>query len=286
MRDSMEIHTPPCDLHLHSNYSDGTMSPEDIVSYAHAIGLSALSITDHDTIRGQAEALETGKRYGIEVVTGIEFSVEEEGGSVHLLGYCFDPAYRALVANLEALSEARVTRAREIVRKLGEHGVSISFDDVLAEAGHGSIGRPHIARVLHRRGHVSSVSEAFVRYIADGAPCHVPKKVLSRDAVVRLITEAGGVAAWAHPGWNIRRTDLVERLIASGVRGIEVWHPNHTERMASEILALARERGLISTGGSDFHFVELMQADIGEITAPYEAVSALRKAAAEKLHLA
>ena len=281
----METNTPPCDLHVHSDYSDGTMSPEDIVSYAHAIGLSALSITDHDTIRGQAEALAAGKRYGIEVVTGIEFSVEEDGASVHILGYCFNPAHPALVANIEELSEARVTRAHAIVSKLGERGISISFDDVLAEAGHGSVGRPHIARVLHRRGHVSSVSEAFTRYIADGAPCHVPKKVLSRDTVVRLIAEAGGVAVWAHPGWNIKRTDLVERLIGSGVRGIEAWHPNHTERLTLEVLTLARNRGLVCTGGSDFHFLELMQADIGEITAPYETVLALRNAATEEPHL-
>jgi predicted metal-dependent phosphoesterase TrpH len=282
----METSMPPCDLHLHSDYSDGTMSPEDIVSYAHAIGLSALSITDHDTIRGQEEALSAGQRYGIEVVTGIEFSVEEDGGSVHILGYCFDPSHRALVANIEELSEARVTRARDIVRTLEERGISIPFDDVLAEAGHGSVGRPHIARVLHRRGHVSSVSEAFTRYIADGAPCHVPKKVLSRDEVVRLIRAAGGVAVWAHPGWNIKRTDLVERLIGSGVRGVEAWHPNHTDRMVSEVLSLARDRGLICTGGSDFHFVELMQADIGEITAPYETILALRTAATDKPYLA
>ncbi|MCX5753783.1 MAG: PHP domain-containing protein [Candidatus Krumholzibacteria bacterium] len=282
----MEQQTAPCDLHLHSTYSDGTMSPEEIVSYASAIGLSAVSITDHDTVNAQAEALDAGRRCGIDVVTGIEFSIEENGGSIHLLGYCLDHENRALAGSLEELAGSRVTRAEEIVRKLEEHGVSIPFEDVLAEAGGGCVGRPHIARVLKRRGHVSSVSEAFARYISDSAPCHVPKKVLPRGEVVRLISGAGGVAVWAHPGWNIRRKDLVERLIASGVRGIEVWHPNHTERMRKDILELARERGLVCTGGSDFHFIELIEADIGEITAPCETVSALRKAAAEKLHLA
>jgi len=277
---------PPCDLHLHSSYSDGTMSPDELVSYAHVIGLSAVSITDHDTIRGQEPALEAGRRCGIEVVTGIEFSIEEEGSSVHILGYCFDHANAALKASLEELSAARVTRAREIVRRLEACGVSIPFEEVLAEAGVGSVGRPHIARVLYRRGLVSSVSEAFARYIADGAPCHVPKQVLPRDAVMRLIAEAGGLAVWAHPGWNIRKTELVERLISSGVGGIEAWHPNHSEHLEVEILALARARSLVCTGGSDFHFVELMQADIGEVTAPYETVSALRKAAMKRPHLA
>ncbi|MGD1049200.1 MAG: PHP domain-containing protein [Candidatus Krumholzibacteriaceae bacterium] len=282
----METYMPPCDLHLHSNHSDGTMSPEELVSYAHAVGLSAVSITDHDTTGGQEEALETGRRFGIDVVTGIEFSIEEEGASVHILGYCFDHRNVPLITNLEELSRARVTRALEIVRKLEERGVSIPFEEVLAEAGNGSVGRPHIARVLHRRGLVSSVSEAFVRYIADGAPCHVPKKVLPLETVIGLIARAGGVAVWAHPGWNVRKAELVERLIASGVRGIEAWHPNHSERLSAEIIALARSRGLVCTGGSDFHFVELMQADIGEVTAPYESVLALRKAATEKLHLA
>jgi predicted metal-dependent phosphoesterase TrpH len=282
----METYTPPCDLHLHSSYSDGTMAPEELVSYAREIGLSAVSITDHDTTRGQREALEAGARHGIEIVTGIEFSIEEEGGSVHILGYCFDPDDVPLVSSIDELARSRVTRAREIVRKLEAAGCPISFDDVLAEAGSGSVGRPHIARVLRRRGCVSSVSEAFVRYIADGAPCHVPKTVLSRDEVCRLIAGAGGVAVWAHPGWNVRRADLVERLIASGVRGIEAWHPNHSERVTGEILALVRSRGLIPTGGSDFHFAELMQADIGEVTAPYESVVALRNAAAERPHLA
>ncbi len=276
----------PCDLHLHSTYSDGTMSPEDLVSYSHAIGLSAVSITDHDTVNGQPEALEAGARLGIDIVTGIEFSIEEDGASVHLLGYCVDHRNPAIVASLDELATARVARAEAIVRKLGERGISIPFDEVLSEAGVGSVGRPHIARVLRRRGHVSSVSEAFARFIADGAPCHVPKKVLPRGEVIRLITEAGGVAVWAHPGGNVRKADLVERLIASGVRGIEVWHPNHSERMQREILELARSRGLVCTGGSDFHFVELMEADIGEITAPYESVAALRNAAAEKPHLA
>jgi predicted metal-dependent phosphoesterase TrpH len=261
------------------------MSPEAIVSYAHSIGLFAVSITDHDTMNGQAEALEAGKRCGIEVVTGIEFSIEEDGGSVHILGYCFDHENRALAASLGELALSRVTRAEKIVRKLDERGISIPFEEVLAEAGNGSVGRPHIARVLKSRGHVSSISEAFARYISDSAPCHVPKEVLPRGEVVRLISDAGGVAVWAHPGGNIRRKDLVERLIASGVRGVEVWHPNHTERTRKDILELARERGLVCTGGSDFHFIELIEADIGEVTAPGESVSALKKAAAEGLYL-
>jgi len=280
----MDSHQPPCDLHLHSHYSDGTMSPEDLVSYAGAIGLSAVSITDHDTIDGEEEAIDAGKRCGVEVLTGIEFSVEEAGQSLHILGYLFDHHDRPLVESIRVLADARVGRARLIVRKLEEHGASISFDEVLAEAGKGSVGRPHIAKVLYRRGLVSSVNEAFVRYIADGAPCNVSKEVLPLDRVVGLIRGAGGVAVWAHPGWYVKRAELLDRLVAAGVKGLEAWHPNHTERMAGEIVSVAKRHGLVCTGGSDFHFPELMQADIGEMTAPFESILALRRAA-EKPYL-
>jgi predicted metal-dependent phosphoesterase TrpH len=274
----------PCDLHLHSYYSDGSMSPDELVSYGATVGLAAVAITDHDTIDGQEEALDAGRRYGVEVPTGVEFSIEEDGQSVHILGYVFDHRNRTLIESLRALSEARVRRARLIVEKLAENGVPIQFDDVLREAGKGTVGRPHIAKALYERGFVPNVNDAFVRYIGAGMPCYVPNETFPREEVMRLIDGAGGVAVWAHPGWRARQTELLDKLVASGVRGLEAWHPNHSERMAAEIEALAKARGLFCTGGSDFHFAELMQADIGEITAPYESVLALREAA-RKPHL-
>ena len=275
----------PCDLHLHSHYSDGTMSPDELVGFAASIGLSAVSITDHDTMDGQAEALEAGARHGIEVVTGLEFSIEDGGASYHILGYCVDHENEELASKLVSLAARRIERAREIVRLLAERDMELSFDDLLEEAGKGSVGRPHIARLLHRRGHVATVAEAFTRWIADGAPCNVPKQVLPLDEVVRLIDGAGGVAVWAHPGGNVKRGDLLDRFVAAGVRGLEVWHPNHSERIVEEISNTALARGLIMTGGSDFHFAEIMQADIGEIAAPYDSLVALRRAAAGGLHL-
>jgi len=255
------------------------MSPDDLVSYGATIGLSAVSITDHDTIDGSEEALAAGARDGIEVITGVEFSVEKGGQSVHILGYLFDHHDRLLRESTRALAEARVGRARRMVEKLEAHGAAIPWDEVLSEAGKGSVGRPHIAKVLHRRRLVGSVGEAFVRYLADGAPCNVPKETLPLERVVELIAGAGGVAVWAHPGWRVRDEELLGRLVAAGVKGLEAWHPNHSERIAAEIEAAARVRGLVCTGGSDFHFPELMQADIGEMTAPYESLLALRNAA-------
>lgn len=281
----MDAPKGPCDLHLHSHYSDGTMSPDEIVSYAAETGLGGVSITDHDTMNGQAEALAAGARCGIDVVPGIEFSVEEEGSSLHILGYCFDLADRPLSRALADLAAARIDRAREILRLLAGRGMTIPFEEILREAGKGSVGRPHIARVMARRGHVPSVPEAFTRWIADGAPCNVPKTVLPLGEVVRLVAGAGGVTVWAHPGWNIKRPGLLDRLVAAGIAGVEAWHPNHAERVSTEIVAAARERNLVVTGGSDYHFAEIMQADIGEISVPHETVAALRAAAARGLHL-
>ncbi len=281
----MEAPRGPCDLHLHSYYSDGTMSPDELVGFAASIGLPAVSITDHDTMNGQAEALDAGARYGIEVVTGIELSIEDGGASFHILGYCIDHTNGPLCEGLAALAARRIERAREVVRLLAERDMAIPFEDVLAEAGKGSVGRPHIARLLHRRGFVGSVGEAFSRWIADGAPCNVPKEVLPLGEVVRLIAGAGGVAVWAHPGANVRRADLLDRFVAAGVRGLEAWHPNHSESIVGAIAAAARDRGLVMTGGSDFHFAEMMQADIGEIGAPYASLAALRREAAAGPHL-
>jgi hypothetical protein len=281
----MDAPNGPCDLHLHSHYSDGTLSPEELVSFSASIGLSAVSITDHDTINGQAEALEAGARFGIEVVPGIEFSIDDGGSSHHILGYCFDHEDAALSTAVAALAAQRIERAREIARLLSDRGMAVPFEDVLAEAGKGSVGRPHVASVLYKRGYVSSVPEAFSRWIADGAPCNVPKKTLPLDEVVGLVRGAGGVAVWAHPGWNVKKDDLLDRFVAAGVRGIEVWHPNHSERIVEALSVAARDRGLVMTGGSDYHFAEIMQADIGEITAPRDSLVALRRAAARGPYL-
>ncbi|MCK4236248.1 MAG: PHP domain-containing protein [Candidatus Krumholzibacteria bacterium] len=268
----------PCDLHIHSYYSDGNLSPEELVRRARSAGLSALSITDHDTVLGQEEAVRASSKYGIEFLTGIELSIREGGLSLHILGYLFDPGNPDLLHSVQELSKARLERARSIIRKLDDEGVRIPFEVVLEEAGNGTVGRPHIANVLWKSGFVDGIQDAFNRYIGYSRPCYVPEVVLPLERVVRLIEGAGGVAVWAHPGKNIRRKVLLERLCESGVKGLEVYHPNHVLDVEKELRASAAERGLICTGGSDFHSRETMQADIGEISVSYEAVLALREA--------
>ncbi len=270
---------PPCDLHLHSYYSDGNLSPEALVERARVAGLSALSITDHDSVNGQKESFHAGRAHGIEILSGIEFSVVEREQQIHILGYCYDTHDPRLRERVSYLEETRRSRARSIVERLLACGARISFDEVLEEAGRGTMGRPHIARVLLRHGIVTKIQEAFDRFIGFGRPAHVPKTVLPVEEVVRLITDAGGVAVWAHPGVLIRKRLILDTLCHIGVQGIEVWHPNHSASLVREIDRVSLERGLIRTGGSDYHFREAMKADIGGISAPYESVVALRKAA-------
>jgi predicted metal-dependent phosphoesterase TrpH len=269
----------PCDLHLHSYYSDGNLSPEELVERARLAGLAAVSITDHDSVNGQEESFRAGRVRGIEILSGVEFSVVEGGQQLHVLGYCYDTGCPRLRERVRYLGESRLERARLMVEKLLACGVTVTFDEVLAEAGRGVIGRPHIARILLRRGVVTNIQEAFNRFLGSGRPAYVPKTVLQVGEVVRLIADAGGVAVWAHPGALIRKRSMIDVLCHTGVRGIEVWHPNHTGDIVREIDRVAAERNLIRTGGSDYHFREAMKADIGSIAAPYESVVALRGAA-------
>lgn len=272
-----------CDLHIHSRYSDGVLDPAAIVRAAAAAGLGAVSVTDHDTAAGQHEALGAAREASIEVLTGIELSIEEGALDLHILGYCFDPREGTLLRRLAELERARMERIAEMVGLLGREGVTLSLDDVLAEAGDGTVGRPHVAKILLRRGLTGTFQEAFERWIGYGAPCYVPKVVLELEEVVSLIRGAGGVAVWAHPGGAVRDADLLRRIVGSGVRGLEAWHPNHSEGITALLIDEARRLDLLCTGGSDYHFDEAMKSRIGGIAVPYE--SAMRIRAEARGHL-
>ena len=268
-----------CDLHIHSYYSDGAMSPEAIVRVAADTGLSAVSIADHDTAAGQREAIEAGGALGVDIVTGIEFSVKEEDLDIHILAYCVGLEDARLSVVLEDLEEGRAARAEKIAAKLQDLGLPVTFEEIMDDAGAGTIGRPHVARVLMRKGIVTEFQEAFDRFLGYGASCYVPKKVLSLEDVITVVNGAGGVAVWAHPGANIRKKRLRDRILGSGVDGIEVWHPNHSEDITRLAVKEADRRGLVCTGGSDYHFDEAMKASIGEIDVPYDSVRELRSRA-------
>ncbi len=265
-----------CDLHVHSSFSDGVYSPAKLIEMAAEKRLSAISVTDHDTVEGQQEALETGFRYDIEVVPGVEISVKIEGKEIHILGYLIDYENSVMLDELDGLKRHRENRARKIVDKLYQLGIEVPYREVGEIAGEGAVGRPHIARALVQRGVVETQQEAFNRFIGYRSSAYVPRKVLSVERVSGIIMAAGGIPVWAHPGRDISNRKIRERIIASEVRGVEVWHPNHGRETRQAIEEFARRNDMIITGGSDFHSDETMKAGIGELPVCYSSVMALK----------
>jgi predicted metal-dependent phosphoesterase TrpH len=247
------------DLHCHSTASDGTLSPREVVRLAHESGLSALSLTDHDTIAGIAEASEHARTLSIDFLPGIEISAEfPPPGTLHILGYGIDPTSKTL-ANLTAeLIAARDARNPQIVAKLNASGVSVSMREWQDEAKGGVLGRPQLAAVLVRKGYVSSIKNAFDKYLGQGAPAYVDKERLNaRDAIER-ISAAGGLAVLAHPVQLRAENDaqletMVKNLADQGLAGIEVIHSDHDAATVEKMNRLADRFGLLKTGGSDFH---------------------------------
>lgn len=246
----------PIDLHAHTNVSDGTLSPRALVREAAARGLAALAITDHDHVGALDEARDEARALGIDIVSGIELSVEHDGVDVHLLGYLFDDRNAALLARLDALREARATRAERMVEKLAALGVPVRMDDVRAHAGAGAaIGRPHVARALIDAGHAASIQDAFDRFLSDGRPAYVPKAKLSAREAIELLHAAGGVAVIAHPVTlpEAKQESIVRAFVELGLDGLEVNHSKHAEEEEARFAAWAAALGLVATGGSDFH---------------------------------
>ncbi|HEX8342511.1 MAG TPA: PHP domain-containing protein [Tepidisphaeraceae bacterium] len=247
------------DLHCHSTASDGTLSPAALVEAAAAAGVRALALTDHDTVAGVAEAATAAGQLGIDFIPGIEISAEYPApGTLHILGYGIDPRSENLTNLTATLRDGRDTRNPRIVAKLGEIGVAITMDEVQAAAGGDVIGRPHIAAVLLRKGYVSSIKQAFDKYLAQGAPAYFDKERLSPKRALAEIHAAGGVAVLAHPtqlrtGNSAELARAVKDLVDLGLAGIEVLHSDHTPSDVAAFEALARRFGLVATAGSDFH---------------------------------
>lgn len=240
------------DLHVHSTASDGAVAPAAVVRQAADAGLSAIALTDHDTIAGLPEAVAAGRELGVRVVTGCEFSVAAQWGEMHLLGYFLPVDAPALDTFLADQREKRRSRAVAIVTRLNRAGVAISVDDVLQQANGGAIGRPHVARALMARGVVPNISTAFLKYLGRGRPAFVPKQLPSVVEVAQLVRGVGGVTSAAHLKGRAVRS-VLQRLQAHGVDGVEALHPAHDALTAGSIVKLAGELGLLVTGGSDWH---------------------------------
>ena len=267
---------PACDLHTHTMHSDGALTPEALVTCAAARGVQAFAVTDHDTLDGCEAAARHGAALGVEVIAGIELSVQFETLDLHLLGY-FVRDRDVLGEALVALAAEREERAHRMLQRLAELGYPVEYDAVRRRA-HGVIGRPHVAAELVERGFVRDEQDAFDRLIGRGKPAYFPKRTLGLAEGVALLRRAGAVPALAHPHAS-DCGDALPRILDAGVRGLEVWHPTHDAARTQRYLRLVRRRGLLPTGGSDFHRETPGGILPGDVGVTPEQLQALRSAA-------
>lgn len=255
------------DYHIHSYYSDGTMSPVELVRKYHDEEYDIISITDHDGIDGLKEALTAGEALRIQVVTGVEFSTEYDGCGIHLLGYRFDTENRKLNEKLDELKEIRRERNLRLIEKLCQMGYKLSMEEVLAESHKGFVGKPVIARAMIKKGYISTVAEAFEsgRIFESEEIKSIKRRKPSTDEIIHLINQAGGMAVMAHPGkikglgekgtdqYKKNMDGLVRKLKKEGLKGMECFHPSHSEKEAMDFVNLAAKYHLHITEGSDYH---------------------------------
>lgn len=267
------------DLHVHSNASDGALNPEMVVRAAADAGLAAVALADHDTVMGVDEAMDAGKRLGVEVIPAVEISaIHGDKTEVHILGYFVDHHDVGFVRELDVLKSARWERGRKMVEKLNEAGVAVSFDRVAELSGGGAIGRPHVARAICEAGGAYSMDSAFGKYLQQGGVAYVPRYKVSPAEAIRMIRAAGGVAGCAHPV-KLKNEVLLVEMVEQGLQAIEVYHPDHTSSTSRYFRRFAEKRGLIITGGSDAHCLPYdNHPGIGDVSVHYEAVTELRQA--------
>lgn len=242
----------PCDLHLHSTFSDGSQTPEEIVAECSEKQLSAIAITDHDTVAGVLPAIEAARGTGMPVIPAVEISTEFHETEVHILGYWIDLDSEELLQRLIYVQQARRVRAEEIVHKLRALGISVTLDEVIEQSDGESLGRPHVAGALIAGHHVSGMQEAFDRFLGRGRPAFVPRYKLSPDEAVQAVLAAEGCPVLAHPGLGVS-DHIIDLLIEAGIEGLEAYHNHHSPSNTRRAIRIAEERGLLVTGGSDSH---------------------------------
>jgi predicted metal-dependent phosphoesterase TrpH len=272
------------DLHMHTTASDGRLAPAELVDRVAAAGITAMSVTDHDTVSAIAVVRTIAREHGIDLVAGIEITSVHDDRDVHMLGYFFDPADPALLEFLKTQRANRVERFREMGAKLAGLGMPLSIDALLAVAAQrpgASVGRPVLARALYKAGHVASMQDAFDRFLAAGRPAFVPRAGSSPAAVIDVIHRAGGIASMAHPGVT-RQPALMAALVDEGLDAIEVYHSDQGADVRQELAAFAADRRLLVTGGSDFHGEDGRDRPLGGATLPEDEFARLKTAAAAR----
>jgi predicted metal-dependent phosphoesterase TrpH len=275
------------DLHTHTTASDGTHSPQQLVSRAAKLAVKVIAITDHDSTAGVAEAQATGKRLGVEVIAGVEINTDVPSAEVHILGYFVDPDHEELNFELARIREGRVGRARRMADALTGMGAPVRFERILQIAGEGSVGRPHVAQALLEAGHVATFGEAFEKYIGRNSPAYVERMKFTPAEACGLIRRAGGVPVLAHPVFfdrygaiksSFNLEAMLAETIAAGLLGIETYYPNYDAITVAFLLDIARRYGLLVTGGTDFHGMKPNEPDLGGVYVPRKVARRLREA--------
>ncbi len=265
------------DLHLHTLFSDGTYTPEELVANALKKRLSAIAVVDHDTVGGVGLAVDAACESDLEVLSGIELSAAYNNQEVHILGYLVDYKKKSFLEKLESLKMNRVERVYKMVAKLNALGINLTPESVFALAGGGTVGRLHIARALVKEGLVGSLFEVFQKYIGDNGPAYVLGFRFSPKEAIKFIKDSGGIPVLAHP-YTLKNDELIPEFAKLGLMGLEVYYPEHSQGMVNFYLELAKKNNLLVTGGSDCHGKAKPEVRIGSIKVPYELVTKLKEA--------
>jgi predicted metal-dependent phosphoesterase TrpH len=266
------------DLHMHTNHSDGSCSPEEVLQMVRDKGLVAFSVTDHDTLDGFRAIRALRKPDDPELITGVELSVLLAGDDVHMLAYLFEVDDVPLDKALTEFQKMRKERGKKIVDRLQELGLQIPFEAVMATAGTSVVGRPHIAHTLHRLGMVGGYQEAFDRYIHRDGPAYVAKVMMTAEEAISLVHKAGGITSLAHPFLD-NMAKHIEALAALGLDAIEVRHSTHSNDDVRRLERIAAKHGLVVTGGSDFHAREGRYGSIGSQRVPSSYLDMMKERA-------
>jgi 3',5'-nucleoside bisphosphate phosphatase len=269
------------DFHMHSTYSDGRLTPTELVDRAASRGVRVMTLSDHDTLAGLPEARAAAARHpGFLLVPGVEISCDLPGTELHMLGLFVDGQNARLASELDSFRQGRQQRGADMVAALEAAGVPISWERVLELAGEAAVGRPHLALALMERGHVATVNEAFDRFLARGMPAYVERDTIGPAEAITMIREAGGLPVFAHPSFTKEYEDVATMLASHGLFGMEVYYKAYEPPLVESLRVLAGRLGLFALGGSDFHGLgNPDEREPGDIPLPDAVVHAFLEAA-------